>query len=44
LTIIDGNNCSIKALKANYNIILKAVDDSDNSKIIDKNINLKPLF
>ncbi|MCK9330245.1 MAG: hypothetical protein M0Q94_10265, partial [Candidatus Cloacimonetes bacterium] len=44
LNIIDGNNCSIKALKANYNITLKAVDDSDGSKFIEKNISLKSLF
>ncbi len=44
LNIIDGNNCSIKALKSNYNITLKAVDDSDNTKVIEKDINLKALF
>jgi len=42
--IINKNNCSIKALKANYNITLKAVDDSDGSKVIEKDINLKALF
>lgn len=44
MTIINGNECLIKALKANYNIVLKAVDNSDDSKFVEKNISLKALF
>lgn len=44
LTVVDGNNCSVKALKSGYTITLNAVDDSDNSRVISKNIILKNLF
>jgi len=44
LTIIDGNDCQIKALKSNNYITLQAIDDSDNTKIITKEIRLKNLF
>lgn len=44
LTVIDGNNCSVKALKSGMVIELKAVDDSDNSKVVSKEIRLKNLF
>lgn len=44
MTVVNGNECSIKALKANYNIVLKAVDNSDVSKFVEKNISLKALF
>jgi len=44
LSVIDGNHCSIKALKSGYTITLQAIDDSDNTKIITKEIKLKNLF
>lgn len=42
--IVDGNNCSIKALKYNYSIILRATDNSDITKHVDKIIQLKSLI
>jgi len=44
LAVIDGNNCSVKALKNGYTIILNAVDDSDVEMVISKEIKLKNLF
>ena len=43
LTIIDGNSCSVKALKSGSVITLKAIDDS-NGEIVLKDIRLKNLF
>jgi len=43
LTVIDGNSCSIKALKSGSIITLKAIDDS-NGEIVLKDIKLKNLF
>jgi hypothetical protein len=43
LVIVNGNECTIKALKANYTIILKAIDNN-NDNIIEKNIILKSIF
>ena len=44
LTVIDGNNCSVKALKSGYMITLNAVDNSDVSNVVSKEIKLKSLF
>ncbi len=44
MTVIDDNSCNIKALKSGESITLKAVDDSDNTKTIEKVISLKSLF
>lgn len=44
LTIIDGNNCSIKCLKSGYVISLCATELLDDSKVIEKNITLKNLY
>ena len=43
LTVIDGNNCSVKALKSGAFITLQAVDNSNN-EIMSKEIKLKNLF
>lgn len=44
LTVIDGNRCEVKALKSGISIVLSAVDNSDNSKIVNKTIVLKNIF
>ena len=44
LSVIDGNHCSVKALKSGYMITLNAVDNSDESEIVLKDIKLKNLF
>ena len=44
LTILNGNSCNIKAINSGVIITLKAIDDSDNTKVIEKDINLKALF
>ena len=44
LVMVDGNNCTVKALKSSGIITLKAVDDSDISKYVEKNITLKNIF
>jgi len=44
LVVVDGNNCTVKALKSSGIITLKAVDDSDISKYVEKNITLKNIF
>jgi hypothetical protein len=44
LTVVDGNNCTIKCLKSGYTIVLSATDISDVTKITTKNISLKSLF
>jgi len=43
LIVINGNSCSIKALKNGYTIVLKAVDNS-NGEFVEKSIRLKNLF
>ena len=43
LVVLDGNSCSVKALKSGSVIILKAIDDS-NGEIVLKDIRLKNLF
>ena len=44
LTTVDGNSCTLKCLKSGYNIILSAIDNSDESKITTKTISLKTIF
>jgi hypothetical protein len=44
LTIIDGNNCTIKCLKSGYTITLNAMDNNDTIQVIKKDIVLKALF
>lgn len=44
LTIIDGNNVSIKALKSTGSITLRALDNSDGVTYKDKVIQLKNIF
>jgi len=44
LIVVDGNECSIKALKSGYVITLNCVDNSDVSKVVSKEIRLKNLF
>ena len=43
LTVIDGNNCSIKCLKSGESIVLKATDNSNN-EIVEKSIKLINIF
>jgi len=43
LVVLDGNSCSVKALKSGSVITLKAIDDS-NGEIVLKDIRLKNLF
>jgi hypothetical protein len=44
LTTVDGNTCTVKCLKSGYVVTLKATDDSDGTKIVEKNITLKSIF
>jgi len=44
LVIVNGNECKVKALKSGMIIILQAIDDSDVSKVVSKEIKLKNLF
>lgn len=44
IAIINTNTCLIKALRSGVSFTLRAVDDSDSSKMVDKVISLKNLF
>ncbi len=44
LVVVDGGTCSIKALKSGYILVLRATDNSDITKYIEKSITLKSLF
>jgi peptidoglycan hydrolase-like protein with peptidoglycan-binding domain len=44
LVVIDGNSCTVKALKSSGTITLKATDNSDISKVVEKLITLKNVF
>ena len=42
--IIDGNNCTLKALKSGVSITLRAFENLNNTNKITKDISLKSLF
>jgi len=44
LTVIDGDNCTVKANSSGYTITLRATDVSDITKYVDKELRLVSLF